>query len=119
MDLSVFKRFGYDLELYYDKATEKSGRQFVCVGPGGRIDLLCCNKKTKGYTIVELKNVQATRLTFAQICEYIAYVRERFGKRTKVDGIVISRGCDASFQMTLKLFHGQIRHIDLKDLGFE
>ena len=119
-DLRVFKKFGYDLELYYDKEKGASGRQFVCVGAGGRIDLLCRNKKTKGFTIIELKNVQANRVTFAQICEYLSYVRDNIGKnRAKVDGIVISRGYDTSFQQAVKMLPGQIRHIDLKELGFE
>lgn len=118
-DLRVFKKFGYDLELYYDKEKETSGRQFVCVGAGGRIDLLCHNKKTKGYTIIELKNVQANRVTFAQICEYLSYVRDNVGRKSKVDGIVISRGYDTSFQQAVKMLPEQIRHIDLKELGFE
>jgi predicted RNA-binding protein with PUA-like domain len=118
-NLRVFKKFGYSLELYYDKENGTSGRQFICAGAGGRIDLLCRNKKTKGYTIVELKNVRASRLTFAQICEYLAYARDRFGKKTKVDGIVVSRGYDTSFQQSIKMLPGQIKHIDLKDLGFE
>lgn len=118
-NLSVFKKFGYDLELYYDKENGASGRQFVCVGAGGRIDLLCHNKKTKGFTIIELKNVQANRLTFAQICEYLAYIRDRVGKRKKVDGIVVSKGYASSFQQTIKMLPGQIKHIDLKELGFE
>lgn len=119
-DLRAFRKFGYDLELYYDKEKGTNGRQFVCVGAGGRIDLLCHNKKTKGYTIIELKNVQANRVTFAQICEYLSYVRDNIGKnRPKVDGIVISRGYDISFQQAVKILPGQIRHIDLKELGFE
>lgn len=118
-NLGIFKKFGYDLELYYDKEKGTSGRQFICVGVGGRIDLLCRNKKTKGYTIIELKNVQANRLTFVQICEYIAYMRDKVGKKTKVDGIVVSRGLDASFQQSMKILPGKIKHIDLKDIGFK
>jgi predicted RNA-binding protein with PUA-like domain len=118
-NLRVFKKFGYDLDLYYNEESQTSGRQFVCVGPGGRIDLLCRNKRTGGYTIIEIKNVQANRLTFAQICEYLAYVRDRFGKRKQVDGIVVSRGHDTSFQQSMKMLPGKIKHIDLKELGFE
>jgi len=118
-DLRVFRKFGYDLELYYDKENGTSGRQFVCAGAGGRMDLLCRNKKTKGYTIIELKNVQANRVTFAQICEYFAYVHERFGKNRKVDGIVVSRGYDTSFQQAVKVLPRKIKQIDLKELGFD
>lgn len=118
-DLSIFKKFGYDLELYYDKEKNTSGRQFICVGVGGRIDLLCRNKKTKGYTIIELKNVQANRITFAQICEYLGYIQDKVGKKTKVDGIVVSRGFDTSFQQSMKILPGKIKHIDLNELGFK
>jgi EVE domain len=117
--LSVFKKFGYDLELYHDQEKNRNGRQFVCSGVGGRIDLLCRNKKTKGFTVIELKNVQANRLTFAQICEYLAYIQDKFGNKTKVDGIVVSRGFDASFQQSMKILPGKIKHIDLNELGFK
>lgn len=117
-NLQLFKKYGYDLELYFDNNTNRSGRQFVCKGSGGRIDLLCINKKTKGFTIIELKNVKANRITFGQICEYISYVHEHFGKNKKVDGIVVSRGFDTSFQQCLKIMPDKIKHIDLTDLGF-
>lgn len=118
-NLGIFKKFGYDLELYYDKEKNTSGRQFICVGVGGRIDLLCRNKKTKGYTIIELKNVQANRITFAQICEYLGYWQDKVGKKTKVDGIVVSRGFDTSFQQSMKILPGKIKNIDLNELGFK
>lgn len=118
-NLSIFKKHGYDLELYHDNETGKSGRQFVCVGAGGRIDLLCRNKKTQGLTILELKNVQANRVTFGQICEYIGYLQDKFGKKTKINGIVVSRGCDSSFQQSMKVLPGKIKQIDLNTLGFK
>ncbi|MBC7236223.1 MAG: EVE domain-containing protein [Chloroflexi bacterium] len=117
-NLGLLKRFGYDLELYSDSITGTTGRQFVCKGNGGRIDLLCYERKRKRYVVIELKNVCASQSTFGQICNYVGWVQDRIAGDTPVIGLVISRGFDVKFQSSLKVTN-RIFHLDIKELGFE
>ncbi|MGA9099784.1 MAG: tetratricopeptide repeat protein [Methanotrichaceae archaeon] len=116
-NLKLLKNFGYDLELYTDTNTKQSGRQLVCKGNGGRIDLLCCDKKQKGYLVIELKNVRAGQNTFGQISNYMGWVQERIAKGDPVNGLVISRGYDTRFESALKITD-RISHLNVDELGF-
>ena len=117
-NLSLLKKFGYDLELYIDRTTGATGRQFVCTGNGGRIDLLCYDHKRKQYVVIELKNVRAGQNTFGQICNYMGWVQDRIAGSTPVVGLVISRGYDAKFESALKVTD-RIFNLNLEQLGFE
>ena len=99
----TIRKFGYDLELYIDPSTKKTGRQFVCKGNGGCIDLFCYDKKRKQYVVIELKNVRAGQNTFGQIANYVGWVQERISKSSPVRGLVISRGYDIKFESALKV----------------
>ena len=116
-NLGLLKSFGYDLELYVSPIDGASGRQLVCKGNGGRIDLLCFDRKKKQYVVVELKNVRAGQNTFGQISNYIGWVQERIAKGKPVIGLVISRGCDAKFQSSMKITN-KIFQLDIEQLGF-
>lgn len=116
-DLSLLNPFGYDLELYKSK-DGISGRQLVCKGNGGRIDLLCYDKTKTQYVVIELKNVRAGQNTFGQICNYVGWVQERIAKDKSVIGLVISRGYDTKFQSSMKITD-KILHLSLEDIGFE
>jgi hypothetical protein len=61
-NLQILKSFGYDLELYIDPASKQSDRQFICKGNGGRIDLLCYDKKQTRYVVIELKTYEMARI---------------------------------------------------------
>jgi hypothetical protein len=117
-NLGRLKRFGYNLELYTDPKTQKAGRQLVCRGQGGRIDLLCSDGKKNQFVVVELKNVRAGQETFGQVFSYVGWVKKRIAGKTPVKGLVISRGYDAKFQSALNATN-LIFHLDLKQLGFE
>ena len=110
--------FGYDLELYNDPDTAKTGRQLVCQGEGGRIDLLCYDRKNDQYVVIELKNVRAECPVFAQISRYIGWVKKRIADNQPVIGIVISRGTDPKFE-SARSITDCVRQIDLSKLGFE
>jgi len=116
-NLKVLNRFGYNLELYFDPELNLSGRQYVCKGNGGRIDLLCCDKTQNRYVVIELKNVRAGQNTFGQISNYMGWVQERIAKQVRVDGLVISRGFDTRFESALKITD-RIKQINVEDLGF-
>lgn len=117
-NLGLLKRFGYDLELYFDPITGTTGRQLVCKGNGGRIDLLCYERKRKRYVVIELKNVCAGQNTFGQISNYVGWVQDRIAGDTPVIGLVISRGIDAKFKSSLRVTD-RIFHLDMRELGFE
>lgn len=117
-NLALLAPFGFDLELYIDPETGQTGRQLVCKGDGGRIDLLCYDRRNAQYVVIELKNVRAGRSAFAQICSYIGWVEERIALDCPVVGIVISRGTDAKFDSARKVTDC-LHQINLTELGFE
>lgn len=115
--MKTLKNFGHDLELYIDPASKQSGRQLICKGNGGRIDLLCYDKTQKRYVVIELKIVRAGQNTFGQISNYMGWVQKRIAGDVPVIGIVISRGYDTKFESALRITD-RIGHIDVQDLGF-
>ncbi|MGH9928496.1 MAG: PDDEXK nuclease domain-containing protein [Pyrinomonadaceae bacterium] len=117
-DLGRLKKVGYDLELSVSSIDGASGRQLVCKGNGGRIDLLCYDRKKKQYVVIELKNVRASQNTFGQICNYVTWVQERIAEGEPVIGLVISRGYDVRFQSSMKITD-KIFHLDLEQIGFK
>lgn len=117
-DLGRLKKVGYDLELCVSSIDGASGRQLVCKGNGGRIDLLCYDRKKKQYVVIELKNVRASQNTFGQICNYVGWVEERIAEGAPVIGLVISRGYDVRFQSSMKITD-KIFHLDIEQLDFK
>jgi hypothetical protein len=117
-NLSLLKSFGYALELYSDPETGKTGRQLVCTGSGGRIDLLGYDRRKKRYVVIELKNVKAGQKTFAQIANYVGWVQDNIAGRKPVVGLVISRGYDRKFANALKITD-RIFQLDVEKLGFQ
>ena len=116
-NLDVLKNFGHDLELYINPESKQLGRQLICKGNGGRIDLLCCDRTQKRYVVIELKNVRAGQNTFGQISNYMGWVQNRIAKSIPVIGLVISRGYDTRFESALKITD-KISYINVEDLGF-
>ena len=117
-DLGLLKPRGYDLRLWSNPTTGEPGRQLVCTGNGGRIDLLCFDNKRNRYVVIELKNVRVGQNTFGQIMNYMGWVEKNIAGQQPVIGLVISRGYDEKFSScqsrTKDLFH-----LDLSDIGFE
>ncbi len=116
-NLKILKNFGHDLNLYFDSNLNQSGRQLICKGNGGRIDLLCYDKNQNRYVVIELKNVRAGQNTFGQISNYMGWVQDRIAKGIPVSGLVISRGYDTRFESALKITD-RISQINVEDLGF-
>lgn len=117
-DLGRLKPFGYNLDLCASPIDGASGRQLICKGNGGRIDLLCYDHRKKQYVVIELKNVRASQNTFAQISNYVVWVSERIAEGEPVIGLVISRGYDVKFQSSAKITD-KIFHLHLEQLGFK
>jgi RecB family endonuclease NucS len=106
----LLRRLGPDLEI--------RGRQLVCTGHGGRIDLLAYDKKRRCFIVIELKNVRASQNTFGQIATYLGWAGDRLPAPAAPRGIVVARGFDARFQAALKTTD-RIEFVDLSSLGFD
>jgi hypothetical protein len=117
-NLAVLRPFGYQLELYVDPVTGKSGQQFACWGNGGVIDLLCHERRGGRFVVIELKNVRATRNTIGQILSYVGWVQAEIAHSHRAVGLVISRGHDAKFGDALRVTD-RISQIDVGELGLE
>ena len=117
-DPQRLRKTGWDLEVWEDPATRRSGRQFVCAAAGGRIDLLCRDRKTGHLVVVELKNVLATEQTYMQTWRYVSWVQRFLAKGKPVSGLVVARGCDSRFELMIEASDRKVRFLSLSDVGF-
>ena len=117
-DLSLLKPFGYDVRLWAHPETGVTGRQYVCRGSGGRIDLLCYEQLSDRFVVIELKSVRANMNTFGQIASYVGFVKSNLANGREVVGLVVSRGTDARFADACAGFD-RIRQINVEDLGID
>ncbi|BDZ68757.1 endonuclease NucS domain-containing protein [Methanobacterium ferruginis] len=106
-NLDVLKKFGFDLKFL--------GRQVRCIGQGGRIDILCEDKKDGSLVIIELKIVKATRNTFGQISNYVGWAIKRKANGKNVKGLVISKGYDNEFD-SAQFTNKDINQIELAEV---
>lgn len=107
-NLESLRPYGYDLQLI--------GRQVVCKGHGGRIDLLCLDQKVDRYVVIELKNVRAGQNTFGQVMTYVGWVNEHHPKRKPALGLVIARGVDNRY-LSAASTTPNVKHLTLEQLG--
>ncbi|MGI8402709.1 MAG: SWIB/MDM2 domain-containing protein [Gemmatimonadaceae bacterium] len=119
VDLKRLRKIGWDLELWKDPATGRSGRQFVCAAAGGRIDLLCRDRASGQLVIVELKNVLATEATYMQTWRYLSWVQRFLADGKPVSALVVARGCDSRFELMAEASERKVRFLSLRDVGFE
>lgn len=118
-DLSKLRQAGWDLELWRDSQTGRSGRQLVCAAAGGRIDLLCRDRSSRQLVVVELKNVLATEETYMQTWRYVSWVQRFLAKGTSVSALIVARGCDSRFELMVDASDRKVRFLSLRDVGFE
>jgi len=118
-DLGKLRPCGWDLELWRDPVSGRSGRQLVCAAAGGRIDLLCREKRTGELVVVELKNVMASESTYSQTWNYVAWVRRFLAHGKAVSGLVVARGHDTRFEMMSEASDGKVRFLSLANIGFK
>jgi hypothetical protein len=118
-DLRRLRKGGWDLELWSDPKSGRSGRQFVCAAAGGRIDLLCRDRASEQLIVVELKNVVATEQTYMQTWRYLSWVQRFLAEGNPVSALVVARGCDSRFQLMAEASEGKVQFLSLNDVGFK
>lgn len=84
-DLRPLKRFGLDLELRQ--------RQHIC-RYGGRADLVCFDRASRRYVVIELKRGLVNREAVAQLLSYRSSLAEEFPARRKPLGVLIGDRLD-------------------------
>lgn len=75
------------------------GRQFSThIGP---IDLLCVDKNTNQYVVLELKRGKTSDETIGQLLRYMGWVKENLSRDKTVRGIIIGDSYDKKFDFAL------------------
>ncbi|QDG52049.1 hypothetical protein FIV42_15255 [Persicimonas caeni] len=116
-ELHRLEPFGYELELWRDEKTGKTGQQLV-LATGGRLDLLCIDKRTGSLVVLELKNVGVRREVVGQVTSYMGSVKEEYAAGRDVVGLIVGRGTDAHAESSIN-FLRSVNFIDVAELGFE
>lgn len=84
----LYKELRLDI-LKDDETGQAIGEQYK-MGNGKKIDILCKNKKTGGYTVIELKRGVTNTDVLGQIKMYIGWLKRNFAEGKPVDGIIIA-----------------------------
>lgn len=89
-----------DFELYED-ADGKTGELYNI--PIGQIDILCQNKQTGDFLVVELKRTKDTPDSVAgQIARYMGWVKENLAKEKAVYGILVAQSASEQLRYAVK-----------------
>ena len=95
----LYKELQLDI-LKDDESGETIGEQYK-TGNGKKIDILCKNNKTGGYTVIELKRGGTDAKVLGQIKMYIGWLKRNFAEGKPVDGIIIAHEFDEDLKYTL------------------
>jgi len=91
-----------DIEIFRDEENNVIGQQYD-TKEIGIIDLLCKDKKSGDYTVIEIKRSNQTRDDVAgQIGRYVSWVREHMAKGKRVRGIILCGGHDKKLDYAVK-----------------
>lgn len=91
----------FKLEILKDNETGESiGKQYRLQN-SRRIDILCKNNKSGGYTVIELKRDDMTLNVFGQIKLYMGWVKKNLANGKPVDGIIIAHDSSEDLKYAL------------------
>ncbi len=91
-----------DLEILQEDG-EYTGQQYD-TKEVGRIDLLCKNKKTGDFVVIELKRGRESDKVVGQTLRYIGWVKKKFAKENqKVSGLIITFEGEPDIRLTYAL----------------
>lgn len=107
-DIGLLKKVGYDLKIIKN--------QYKCKDRNAYIDILCEDKKTGDYVVIELKTLLAEKETYNQINNYLDCIKNTIAKDKGVRGLVISKWFDEEFKNLCKE-NEEISYLELKKLG--
>jgi hypothetical protein len=90
--------FGEKLEIYSTKDGE-IGTEYPT--EAGYIDILCREKKSGDFVVIELKKGWTTDKVVGQTLRYVGWVRENLAKGKNVRGIIIARDFDDKLRYSI------------------
>ncbi len=97
--------FGADfieLQILTNESGEMVGQQFD-TGEIGRIDLLCRDKKTGAYVVIELKRgLEKSDSVVGQLARYVSWIKEKMANGLPVSGIILAAGYDNKLIYAIK-----------------
>ncbi len=79
------------LDILKDEETGETIGQQYKLENGKRIDILCKNKKTDGFTVIELKRGGTSTDVVGQIKMYMGWLKKNFSNGKPVDGIIMAQ----------------------------
>jgi len=94
------------LEQFQDQG--KDGRQFSI--EGGRIDLLCREKRGGNFVVIELKKGEAPNQTMLQILFYMSWVRQNMAQGKDVRGVILTETADSALVEIVK----EVPNVDIQ-----
>ena len=79
------------LDILKDEETGETIGQQYKLENGKKIDILCKNRKTDGFTVIELKRGGTSTDVVGQIKMYMGWLKKNFANGKQVDGIIIAQ----------------------------
>ena len=94
-----FDRIRFDPELRVYKEEGRDGSQFPTTV--GYIDILCTEKNSGAFVVVELKKGMTSDKVIGQTLRYIGWVRENLARGKPVKGLIIAGEVDDKLRYSL------------------
>lgn len=105
-----------DLEILKDAGGEIIGQQYDTKGIG-IIDLLCIDRKTGEYCVLELKRgSESSDDVVGQLTRYMGWVKANLGKGKNVKGIIVGGGFDEKLRYAVSIIPNT--HIAIYEMHF-
>ncbi len=105
-----------DLDIYEDENGDVVGQQFPT--DVGRIDILCTDRRTGNFVVIELKKGRSSDTVLGQVLRYMGWVKHHLGKGGDVRGVIISNEGDEKLKYALQAVGADVRLITY-EVSFE
>lgn len=105
-----------NLELLEDDDGNLIGQQYD-TKVVGIIDLLCVDKKSGDYVVIEIKKgTQTSDQVAGQLARYMGWIKKNLAKNKQVTGIIITGGYDEKLQYAINIIPNS--HIAVYEIDF-
>jgi len=89
-----------DLDIYEDENGDVVGQQFPT--DAGRIDILCTDRRTGNFVVIELKKGRSSDTVLGQVLRYMGWVKHHLAKGGAVRGVIVSNERDEKLKYALQ-----------------